>query len=216
MHLTLLPVARLTRTARCGIAALILLTLARPVVAQPDVAVMAGYGVSFFDDDFMRELTSSSHGGEIPIGLAAFVPIVGGIAAGVELRLSLIPFTWEYRKSGAPPGKVTVSQNAASAVVRYDLGHGPLLPYCRAGVGLYGGAMRFRYEDQSLYPDGDFAFQNSLGMSLSAGVRGAIGSDKFWFGEILFHAVRRTLDGEGHARWRANSCGVQGGVGRRF
>ena len=176
---------------------------------------MGGYSVSFFDDDFMRFLGTTDHGQEVPIGLSASFPLVRGLSAGAELRLSLIPFTWDYRLSDETVGDATVSQNIMSMVVRYDVLNTTPLPYLRAGLGFYWGTAGLR-GDPTLYPDENLSFQRSLGVHAGAGLQGPIGSDKFWFGEIVFHAVRRTLKIEGYESWRAHNLGMQIGVGRLF
>ncbi|MCU0610604.1 MAG: porin family protein [Candidatus Eisenbacteria bacterium] len=201
---------RLAGTILCGAT-----SLAAPCHAGINTAVLTGYGLSFFDDDFMRFLGTTAHGKEVPIGVTVLAPLTAHISAGVELRVSLLPFRWDYRLSDEPVGEATVSQNVVSALVRYDFGRGPTLPYLRAGLGLYAGAAGLQ-GDTTLYPDESLSFRRSLGMSAAAGVQGRIGPDKFWFGEAVFHAVRRTLNVEGYKSWRAHNCGAQIGVGRRF
>jgi len=210
----LFPLCQAIRAIGLGTLAAIFLPL-MPAHAGPQVALMAGYGVSFFDDDFMRFLGTTRHGKEVPIGLWASLPLTGGLSAGVELRVSLLPFRWDYRLSDETVGEATVSQNVISLMARYDIDLGTPLPYLRAGLGLYSGTAGLQ-GDQTLYPDENLSFQCSLGASAGAGIQGPIGSDKFWFGEVVFHAVRRTLDVEGYGSWRAHNLSVQMGVGRLF
>ncbi|MBN1426141.1 hypothetical protein JXA88_16445 [Candidatus Fermentibacteria bacterium] len=212
------PVTRARSHARQFLVALALLGFlgsTPSASAGPQVALMAGYGISFFDDEFMRFLGTTAHGKEVPIGLVGTVPVVGRLSLGVELRLSLMPFTWDYRLSNESAGETTVSQNAISAVARYDFGRGSFFPYLRAGVGVYSGSAKLR-GDPSAYPDENIDFRRSVGVSAAAGLQGGIGPDKFWFGELIIHAVRRTLDVEGYGSWAAHNCAVQLGLGRLF
>lgn len=203
------------RSLAAAVALVVVLEPPPSAHAGPQAALMAGYGVSFFDDDFMRFLGTTAHGKEIPIGLIGTLPVIAGLSLGAELRISLMPFTWDYRLSNQTVGEATVSQNAASIVLRYDLLAGSLLPYLRAGFGLYAGSAGLR-GDPALYPDEASDFKPSLGINAGAGLQGDIGPDKFWFAELVFHALRRTLDVEGYESWRAHNCGVQAGVGRLF
>jgi hypothetical protein len=162
--------------------------------------LFTGFGLSNFDaEELYGPNTSISQAGYWPLG-AQFLVGLNILQIGAEFNYAVVPFTFETKTSnGQVAWEDKLNQVQFGALVRVNLVKGPVMPFLRAGSGMYTGNGKREYSaaikeeylnltgeklaNETIELDTNFGFNFGAGVAIRNG-----------FLEFVYHLVERSQD----------------------
>ena len=175
-----------------------LLLLSSYSIAQTQISVFAGYGMSSFEDDLF-DGSEFDQSGYIPVG-ATIQFGRGMFKFGGEISYSVLPFTFEMSAGNQELAEVKFTQLYYGAFVKIKFGEGiGTVPYLRAGGGYYTGRGKIEYADalkQIGYEDEEEDFKGVFGFNGGGGVEFSINQGNSVYFEFLYHFVDQEMEND--------------------
>jgi Outer membrane protein beta-barrel domain len=148
--------------------------------AQSNLTIGIHSGVLFsaFEDQD-KTLTA------IPAGGYFGVEVNENMEIGAEVNLTVKNF--EDSQDGIT---ASMSQTIIGAYLRYYFPAETVVPYIRAGVGYYLGAVEFSGENYPDFLTNNFDYKGAVGFNIGAG----IGTESGLYAEFIYHIVDQEID----------------------
>jgi opacity protein-like surface antigen len=166
------------------------------VAYSQSIGAFVGYGSSAFGDDFFGEDVESSQANYIPLGAQLLFGNNGAFEFGGEINYAIIPFTFET--DGWGETKLNQLYFGALAKFKIGSGYGPgLVPYLRAGAGLYTGSADVDFTDEWNdlgLEDLEMDMKSAFGFNIGAGAEMNLNRGGGLFAEFVYHIVEREFD----------------------
>jgi len=167
-------------------------------IAQTQISIFAGYGMSSFEDDLF-DGTEFDQSGYIPVG-ATIQFGRGMFKFGGEISYSVVPFTFEMSDGDTKIAELKMTQLYYGAFVKIKFGEGiGTVPYLRAGGGYYTGSAKVEFEDQFKQfgaEDTEEDYKGVFGFNGGGGVEFSVNHGNSVYFEFLYHFVDQEMEND--------------------